>query len=370
MKSHVTSQTEFAGICRPVEGDCGVADARQGTHPASARPLQGASALASADRSAGVQHVARPSCSTLALPSDRLGIYPQIQSAWPLAETPPDMMLAKKHWHARLSLGFADDCGTTRLVERSHRGPLLVQKPLYPEGPQVCHAILIHPPGGVVGGDELMIGGKVGKHAHAFVTTPGAAKWYKANGRVARQDIRLDIEEGASLEWLPQETIFFNAADVQLDQSVTLAANAAYIGWEILCFGRTASGERFGTGRISQCTSIRRGGKLLWFEQGSIGADTDAMTSPLALRNASVCATLLAVGDGLTAPYLAQLREQMAAGAGKSGWTGATQMKQLCVARYLGDSSETAKRVMTAAWRLLRPALLGRNAVPPRIWNT
>ncbi|MDB5951163.1 MAG: ureD urease accessory family protein, partial [Massilia sp.] len=140
----------------------------------------------------------------------------------------PDL-LRTPDWQARLGLGFSDDAGATRLTERSHFGPLRVQKPLYPEGPQVCHAIVVHPPGGVVGGDELAVTATVGAAAHAFITTPGAAKWYKANGRISRQDITLDIAAGARLEWLPQETIFFDAAQVQLTQSVSLAKDAGYI---------------------------------------------------------------------------------------------------------------------------------------------
>src|SRR3954471_15132918 len=96
-------------------------------------------------------------------------------------------------WRASLTLGFTNDGGTTRLTERSHSGPLRVQKPLYPEGAEVCHAIVVHPPGGVVGGDQLSISAAIGENARAFITTPGAAKWYKANERVSRQSIVLDI---------------------------------------------------------------------------------------------------------------------------------------------------------------------------------
>ena len=204
--------------------------------------------------------------------------------------------VARDHWRARLTLGFADDRGTTRLVERSHFGPLRVQKPLYPEHASVCHAIVVHTPGGVVGGDQLAITASVGADAHAFVTTPGAAKWYRANGHVSRQDIRLDIADAASLEWLPQETIFFNGADVALDTEVSMAADASFITSDIFCFGRTASGERFDHGRVAQRLQVRRGGKLVWFEQGALAGGDANFTGPLGLNGRTVCATLLAVG--------------------------------------------------------------------------
>ena len=94
-------------------------------------------------------------------------------------------------WQATLRLRFADDHGVTRLVERTHSGPLRVQKPLYPEGDRICHAIVVHPPGGVVGGDTLQIDVEAGAGAHALLTTPGAGKWYRANGKVSRQRVSL-----------------------------------------------------------------------------------------------------------------------------------------------------------------------------------
>ena len=277
---------------------------------------------------------------------------------------------AQSSWQAHLSLGFADNGGTTRMIERSHFGPLRVQKPLYPEGGRVCHAIIVHPPGGVVGGDELTIRARVGEGALACITTPGAAKWYKANGSISRQSVHIDVEADASIEWLPQETIFYDAAQVRLDNTIALGKDATYIGCEILCFGRTASGESFASGRIEQCTSIRRDGRLVWFEQGALVAGSAAMCSPLGLAGKTVHATLIGVGKALPVSSLGAIREA-AAGMESSGDAfGVTQMKSVVVARYLGDSSETAKRWMMAVWQRLRPALLQREGVVPRIWHT
>lgn len=269
--------------------------------------------------------------------------------------------------HARLALGFADDAGTTRLVRRQHFGPLRVQKPLYPEHPSVCHAIIVHPPGGIVGGDQLAITAEVGPGAHALLTTPGAGKWYRANGGHSRQAVSLRAEASATLEWLPQETIFFDAAAVRMEHEVELAADAAYIGAEILCFGRTASGERFNSGAVAQRTSIRRGGKLVWFEQGRLQAA--AMHSPLALDGRTVCGTLIAVGDGLDNALLGTLRDAVGA-LGLEGRSGATLMKQVLVARYMGHSSLAARHWLHTAWGVLRPAAAKRTAAIPRIWNT
>ncbi|WFR77898.1 urease accessory protein UreD [Janthinobacterium rivuli] len=270
-------------------------------------------------------------------------------------------------WQAHLRLGFALHDGVSRLVERTHSGPLRVQKPLYPEGDAVCHAIIIHPPGGVVGGDQLAVDATVGEGAHALLTSPGAAKWYRANGHVSGQHIVLRAGSGAAIEWLPQESIFFDQACVRLRHEVELAPDASYIGCDIVCLGRSASGEIFNTGSISQQVRIRRGGKLLWWEQGVLAGGGALMASPLGLGGHTVCATLIAIGAPISAAVLAAVRE-IAVPAGAA--FGATHMKSLVVVRLLCGDSEAARRIMLAAWQLLRPAMLGRDAVVPRIWNT
>lgn len=275
--------------------------------------------------------------------------------------------LQSQPWQARLALGFANDHGTTRLVERRHSGPLRVQKALYPESPSVCHAIVVHPPGGIVGGDQLSIGIEVGAQASAFLSSPGAAKWYRAGGRISRQQLQMAVGPHASLEWMPQETILFDAAEVALDCEISLAAHATYIGCEILCFGRMASGESFQTGGVTQRTRIRRDGKLIWFEQGRLQAGTPAMSSAQGLAGNRVCATLIAAGKQVPAALLQAIRDELEPLA--PGF-GITQLKQALVARYLGDRSELARQAMLTAWRHLRPVLIGHPGVTPRIWNT
>jgi len=273
---------------------------------------------------------------------------------------------SRARWEASLRLGFVERASATILAERSHTGPLRVQKPLYPEDASVCHAVIVHPPGGVVGGDALDIGITAGASAHALLTTPGAGKWYRANGRSSRQDVRIDVQDNATVEWLPQETLFYRETEVEMTHEVTLATNARYIGSEILCFGRTASGETFDNGTIKQTTRIRCEGKLVWHEQGEIDGAGPGMHSPFGLDGHTVCATFIACGATLDASQMRQLRDEID-GHGRSG---ATQLPQVVVVRHLGGSNEAARAVMVAAWRRLRPVLLGRDAVIPRLWHT
>ncbi|MFZ6732404.1 urease accessory protein UreD [Undibacterium sp. Ji42W] len=281
--------------------------------------------------------------------------------------------ITKSHWQASLQLGFSKDGDVTRLTERKHNGPLRVQKPLYPERDAVCHAIIIHPPGGVVGGDQLKVDVKLAADTHALVTTPGAAKWYRSNGYISAQHINLKLGAGARLEWLPQETIFFDDACVDLHQTIQLAADARLIAADIFCFGRTASGETYNSGRIKQHCSIYREDKMIWHEQGSLQGGSPAMQSPLGLNGRSVSAMVLASGAMLSGEQLQALREQTSAllfEREADALCGVTQMKSVIVARYLGNSSEVARLWMQLVWQHLRPVVIGRDAKIPRIWNT
>jgi urease accessory protein len=160
-------------------------------------------------------------------------------------------------WQARIELGFARRADRTVLAHKRQLGPLAVQRPFYPEGGP-CHTYLLHPPGGIVGGDSLEIEALVGVGAHALVTTPGASKLYRSVGASAHQTQCLRVAGGGTLEWLPQETIFFPGAKARMCTRVDLEPNARFIGWELYSLGRPAVGERFASGRADLSFRLSR----------------------------------------------------------------------------------------------------------------
>jgi len=267
-------------------------------------------------------------------------------------------------WKASLSLGFSFENQKTKLTRKAHDGPLLVQKPFYPEGGEVCHAIVVHPPGGIAGGDELFLQVKTEENACALLTTPGAAKWYRSGGPWASQTLRFEVD--GELEWLPQESIVFDGALARADCEIELAAGASLIGWDLVCLGRTGSGERFSRGSCRSAIRVRREGRLLWLERGRIDGGGRLLESPAGLAGNSVYGTLFASAPKLNQELLNAMRkEEPEAGRGA-----VTLLPGILLARYLGGSSEAARRYFAALWRVLRPALLGREATEPRIWHT
>lgn len=278
----------------------------------------------------------------------------------------PAEPLAPAAWRAELALEFERRGPRTVLAGRRHDGPLVVQKPLYPEGDAVCHAIVVHPPAGVAAGDELTLDAALGPAAHALLTTPGAGKWYRSSGAHASQRLAFAAGAGACLEWLPQETIVFDGARADLECEVGLAGDARYIGWEIVCLGRTGSGERFARGSLRTRTAVRRDGRLLWLERACIDGDGALLRSPAALAGEPVYGTFLAAAPEIGRDLVAACREAMPA----FGDGAVTALPGVLVGRYLGPSGEAARRYFARLWGVLRPAVAGRAAVAPRIWHT
>ena len=271
-----------------------------------------------------------------------------------------------RSWRARLALQYERRLGRTVLAKRDHDGPLVVQKPLYPEGDAVCHTIVVHPPGGIAGGDELELDVRLDAGAHALLTTPGAGKWYRSGGPWARMRVALSAKPGACIEWLPQETIVFDGALADLHVEIELEGDARYIGWDIVCLGRSGSGERYTRGECRLSTRIRRDGKPLWLERGRLEAGGTLLTSPAGLGGRSVSGAFAATIDTSARDLLAACRAVLPT----AGEAAVTLLPGLLIARYLGDSSESARGYLEAVWRRVRPAVAQREAVTPRIWRT
>jgi urease accessory protein len=268
-------------------------------------------------------------------------------------------------WHGSLALRVRD-AGGRSLLQAKHRGPLRVQKALYPEGDTPCHVVMLHPPGGIAGGDALDIAVEVARGAHALITTPGAARWYKANGRVASQHVRLDVD--GALEWLPQETIVYDAAEVRSSIDIRLGEGASMIGWEIVALGRRAAGERLARGVFTQTIRLRIADQLAWVERTRIGGSDALLDSPIGLAGRHVFGCLWAAGTVLDDAALENLRSQLAERADAAPLT--RLAPRILVARTLGHSTQAVRAALTDVWAALRPILFDRSAVVPRVWAT
>lgn len=261
-------------------------------------------------------------------------------------------------WQARLSLLLQPVSGKTRVALQQHIGPLRIQRAFYPEG-DVCHLYLLHPPGGVVGGDSLSTHVELQPVAKALLTMPGATKFYRSKGETACVEQSLQLQENSELEWLPPGSIFFPGCRTQLKNEFHLKTGSRLIAWETFCFGRPVMGEAFDHGSVRAilrvwCDGILKLNEVLRVEDELSVLAGYHFHSTVLITPA--CATLLDA-----------VREIL---GNRVHPAGATMLDDLMIIRLLDRDNLQLEDDLHQIWRLARPFVMGRSAVSPRIWST
>jgi len=273
-------------------------------------------------------------------------------------------------WHAQLALNYSLQAGKTS-VHFTHDGPLRILKSLYPEGPAICHNVLVHPPGGLVGGDVLDIDVHVAEGAHALVTTPGATRFYKSNGKQAMQRTRLRLDPGARLEWLPLEAIAYNACDAVNHLEFELAEDAQLLTWDVTALGLPLAAQPYESGRFEQ--HIEWPGRFL--ERGVVNAQDELLLNgDLGLAGHRCLASLiLACGSPIARHRREALLEgtqgllEEAAPAVLSGVTAPNE--NMLILRSASPVVEPVMMLWKTVWSFWREELWGLQGVTPRIWS-
>ena len=274
-------------------------------------------------------------------------------------------------WPGRLELNYRRD-GKRTLAHDRHSGPLRVLQSLYPEGEGICHHVLVHPPGGIVGGDTLHVQAALAAGAHALITTPSATRFYRSAGDAAQQTVVARVDDGARLEWLPLETICHSAALAENKLHFELAPGGEMMGWDIVALGLPASGEAFESGHFAQRIELPG----VWLERATIrGADHRLLDSPLGFAGHRVLATAwFAAG----APMPSDRRERLLDAAREvtsvhalARTAGCTSPHaEVVVLRLLAPRVEPAMQLLGAVWARWREVGWGLSAVAPRVWRT
>jgi len=273
-------------------------------------------------------------------------------------------------WHGRLNLVYANRDGSTQIIQNQMQAPLKVQRPFYPEGKEVCHSVILHTAGGVVGGDRLSLNFHLQPNAKALITSAAAAKIYRSNGLESQQNIDIKLELGANLEWLPQETIVFDGAIYRQNLRVELAPTASILLWEITRFGRSARGEKFLSGQWRSHTEIWQQNSPLWIDRQLLKGGETMLESPHGLAGKPVVATLAWVGEPVTTELVEKVRNLPSEATINPGncTIGVTRIPNGLLCRYRGTSTTAARDWFVSIWNLLRLSFSERPCCLPRVW--
>ena len=274
-------------------------------------------------------------------------------------------------WHAQLDIDYTKSSGRT-VARHVHTGPLRVLQSLYPEGDAICHNVLVHPPGGLVGGDTLDINVRAGGAAHGLITTPGATRFYRSSGEAAIQRAQITLNDAARLEWLPLEAIAFNDCLAENHLTLSLSPEAEFMGWDVTAFGLPLAQQPFEAGQFLQHIEVPG----VWLERGLIRADDQRlMNSPLGLAGQRCMASLFFVaGSKLERNRRAQALEvardviekhELRLSAGATSPDG-----QVVIVRVLAPVVEPAMHLLREVWVSWRQHFWGMSSTAPRIWST
>lgn len=271
------------------------------------------------------------------------------------------------NWEAQLDLKFSKSNQRTILSHRKHYGPLQVQKPFYPEINGTCHVYILHPPGGVVGGDRLNISIDVTPDAHALITTPAAGKFYRSTGPIATQEQTIKVASSGVLEWVPSENILFSGAKARIKTKIELSGDSHFVGWEISCLGRPASEEIFCQGELDQSFEVWWEGRPLRIERLRLKGGDPVLDAKWGLLGFPVIGSMVCVTN--KTGLVDSLREITPDSIDKELFS-VTRIDGAILCNFLGNSAERARNYFVNAWKILRQEVIGHEAVEPRIWKT
>ncbi len=277
-------------------------------------------------------------------------------------------------WHGKLNMIFSDRAGMTQITHDRAQAPLKIQRPFYPEKPDICHSVILHTAGGIVGGDQLSLNFHLQPNSKALITTASAGKIYRSNGLQATQNIQIKIDNNAYLEWFPQETIIFNDAIYRQNLQVELAENGTWLGWEIIRFGRSARGEKFTSGEWRSHTEIWQQQRPLWIDRQSLQGSEVNFNSYHALATHPIIGNFALIGQEITSELVKKTRSLFLNNSLNNqhkynlAETGVTRLEKGIICRYRGQSTTEVRNWFISVWHLLRLTYLNRPSCPPRVW--
>ena len=280
-------------------------------------------------------------------------------------------------WHGHLELEFAAQDGMTQLLRSQAQAPLKFQRPFYPEGKAICHGVMLHTAGGIVGGDRLSINITLDQASHVLLTTAAATKLYRSTGNDSIQATSISIDDQACLEWFPQETILFNGAQYCQSTRIDLADRAIWVGWELTRLGRSARGETFQSGVWRSHTEVWRNNQPLWIDRQFVEGGKAMIHNQHGLADFPVVGSFALVGKSVSTDVMIRIRktwsdyQELQAFKPRSTHKtiGVTRLHEGLLCRYRGASTLEARQLFMTAWDIVRHKILHQVTHRPRIWS-
>ena len=258
-----------------------------------------------------------------------------------------------------LDLAFSNRNGRSYPARTFQQGALKVRFPNVARG-DVPEAVILNIAGGLAGDDRLDMQVQVDSDASATITSQACEKIYRALGKPAQVTLKINLDVGARLEWLPQPMIFFDGACLERHSEIEMVSEASLLMVEGVVFGRSAMGEVVKSGSLSDLVTIRRDGRLIHADRFVASGDISALFDRQAIldgHRAMATTRYVAPDAERRLEAMRELLETSTCPAAVSAWDG------MLVMRHVAHDSYTLNK------ELIRVLSVFRGAPMPRVWS-
>jgi urease accessory protein len=267
-----------------------------------------------------------------------------------------DAIFAANRAVGRIALSVRHVAGASR-PERVHEAGMLRVR--FPNAARrdTLDAVIVNTAGGLAGGDRAEIAMTAAAQARLTVTTAAAEKIYRSLGPDTQIAVKLEADAGATLAWLPQETILFDRMRLRRTIDVALARDSNLLMAEAVVFGRSAMGERVTSGSFVDRWRVRVDGALVFADAIHLDGEIAKLLERRAVTSGGVAAaTVLKIpGDDQTVAAVRAVEPACSGEVGVSTWNG------LMIARLVAPTDAALRgdllRILTAL-----------STTPPRLW--
>lgn len=267
-----------------------------------------------------------------------------------------------KNWTGQLELGFSLKEGRSILSKCNHSGPFLVQRSFYSRDDlSTPHVYLLHPSGGLVGGDRLVLFTHLEPGSCALLTTPGSSKFYSTNGMYALQEYTFNLQKNSILEWIPQSSIFFSKTKAKIKTIFNLEEGSKIIAFEMLCFQNTRLHSN--PEEVDNFLQVVLPSSVGLRDRFRVN-ELDYMSK---LNGFQISALFFAVpSDEVILKKVRKLMKSML----NTYIGGATLLDELLIVKLLGNNNQKLNELLHSMWSVARLNIIGKKSVIPRIWFT
>ncbi|MCM3763145.1 urease accessory protein UreD [Alkalihalobacillus oceani] len=170
----------------------------------------------------------------------------------------------------RLNLTVLSSEKKSILSNLTFSSPVKVMRPFYLDTIGTAYLYMMDISGGMLAHDTLVCDIKIKENSHLYLTNNSATKIHPMEDGYATMTNFFDVEQGASLEYFPEEITLYKNSSLNTNTIIDLHEHSCVAASEILFLGRKNFGEFLHFSNLTSNLEIRMNGNVVLFERFNI----------------------------------------------------------------------------------------------------